>query len=68
MWKMVLWGATFNAVVVVGVVSLLLFRLPMAILEPTYVFYLSLIVRTLEHVPDFCINFITIENLDEILL
>jgi hypothetical protein len=29
---MVLWGATFNAVVVVGVVSLLLFRLPMAIL------------------------------------
>ena len=32
LWKMVLWGATFNAVVVVGVVSLLLFRLPMAIL------------------------------------
>ena len=29
---MVLWGATFNAVVVVGVVSLLFFRLPMAIL------------------------------------
>ena len=28
MWKMVLWGATYNAVVVVGVVSLLLFRLP----------------------------------------
>jgi hypothetical protein len=32
LWKMVLWGATFNAVVVVGVVSLLLFRSPMAIL------------------------------------
>ena len=32
LWKMVLWGATYNAVVVVGVVSLLLFRLPMAIL------------------------------------
>ena len=32
MWKMVLWGASYNAVVVVGVVSLLLFRLPMAIL------------------------------------
>ena len=32
MWKMVLWGATFNAVVVVGLVSLLLFSLPMAIL------------------------------------
>ena len=32
LWKMVLWGATFNAVGVVGVVSLLLFRLPMAIL------------------------------------
>ena len=30
MWKMVLWGATFNAGVVVGMVSLLLFRLPMA--------------------------------------
>ena len=29
---MVLWGATFNAVVVVGVVALLLFRLPMSIL------------------------------------
>jgi hypothetical protein len=29
---MVLWGAIFNAVVVIGVVSLLLFRLPMAIL------------------------------------
>ena len=32
LWKMVLWGATFNAVVVVGVVSLLLLKLPMAIL------------------------------------
>ena len=32
LWKMVLWGATFNAVVAVGVVSLLLFRLPLAIL------------------------------------
>ena len=32
LWKMVLWGATFNAVVVVGVDSLLLFKLPMAIL------------------------------------
>ena len=32
LWKMVLWGATFNAVVVVGMVSLLLFRLSMAIL------------------------------------
>ena len=32
LWKMVLWGATFNAVVVVGVVFLLLFRLSMAIL------------------------------------
>ena len=30
MWKMVLEGATFNDMVVVGVVSLLLFRLPMA--------------------------------------
>jgi hypothetical protein len=29
---MVLWGPTFNAVVVIGVVSLILFRLPMAIL------------------------------------
>ena len=35
---MVLWGATFNAVVVVGVVSLLLFRLPMAILCNTTAF------------------------------
>ena len=32
LWKMVLQGATFNAVVVVVVVSLLLLRLPMAIL------------------------------------
>ena len=30
LWIMVLYGATFNAVVVVGVVSLLLFRLPLA--------------------------------------
>ena len=28
----ILWGDTFNAVVVVGLVSLLLFRLPMTIL------------------------------------
>ena len=32
MWKMVLYGATFNAVVVVGVISLIIFRLSMAIL------------------------------------
>ena len=29
---MVFWGATFNAMVAVGVVSLLLFRLPLALL------------------------------------
>ena len=41
MWKMVLWGATFNAVVAIGMVSLLLFRLPLAILRAqNYFFFL----------------------------
>ena len=50
---MILLGATFNAVVVIGVVSLLLFRLPMALLWDSIQILTNLKIRVTDSFEEF---------------